>query len=107
MSKYRKLLISAALLLIAAAAGLFFYLRAAQAPEAARLLPEGDFILYANLKPVHMFDLGKSGPIQLEGDYKDFVAQTGIQFERDLDVVAMSRRDAPDGRDVESSEIFT
>src|SRR4051794_21408295 len=106
MSKYRKLLISTALLVVAVAAGWLLYQRAAQAPQAVRLLPEGDFILYANLKPVHMFDLGKSGPIQLEGDYKDFVAQTGIQFERDLDEIAMSRRDAPDGRDVESSEIF-
>ena len=53
-----------------------------------------------------MFDLGKSGPVQLEGEYKDFVEQTGIQFERDLDEVAMSRRDTPDGRDVESSEVF-
>src|SRR5262249_46010221 len=39
-------------------------------------------------------------------DYKDFVAQTGIQFERDLEEVAMSRRDTPDHGDVESSEIF-
>jgi hypothetical protein len=107
MSKYRKLLILAALLVIIAAAGLFLYQRASRPPATARLLPEGDFILYANLKPVHLFDLGKSGPIQLEGDYKDFVAQTGIQFERDLDEVAMSRRSTPDGRDVESSEIFT
>jgi hypothetical protein len=34
------------------------------------------------------------------------VEQTGIQFERDLDEVAMSRRDTADGRDVESAEIF-
>src|SRR4029077_19992501 len=80
--------------------------RVSQASEAARLLPEGDMLIYANFKPVHLFDLSKSGPVQLEGEYKDFVAQTGIQFERDLDEVAMSRRDTPDGRDVESSEIF-
>ncbi|HEY7405973.1 MAG TPA: hypothetical protein VIB39_20775, partial [Candidatus Angelobacter sp.] len=68
--------------------------------------PEGDLLIYANLKPIHLFDLSKSGPVELEGDYKDFVAQTGIQFERDLDEVAMSRRDTPDRLDVESSEIF-
>src|ERR1051325_2013392 len=106
MRKRRKLLIVAAILLLAAPIGLFFYFRASQPPEAARLLPEGDFVFYANLKPVHLLDLSKSGPVQLEGDYKDFVAQTGIQFERDLDEIAMSRRDPHGDADVESSEIF-
>src|SRR5947209_5189933 len=107
MLKHRKLLISAVLLVvIVAAASLFIYRHTTQPPEAARLLPEGEFILYANLKPLHLFDLSKSGPVELEGDYKNFIAQTGIQFERDLNEVAMSRRDTPDGRDVESSEIF-
>jgi hypothetical protein len=106
MRKRRKLVFLAAILALAAAVGFFFYFRASRPPEAARLLPEGDFVFYANLKPLHLFDLSKSGPVQLEGDYKDFVAQTGIQFERDLEEVAMSRRDTPDQRDVESSEIF-
>ena len=106
MLKHRKLLILAILLFAALAVGFILYRRTAQLPEAATLLPEGDLLIYANLKPVHLFDLGNSGSIQMEGEYKDFVAQTGIQFERDLDEVAMSRRDTPDGRDVESSEIF-
>ena len=106
MQKHRKLLILAALLITLAGAGLYLYLRSSQVPEAARLLPEGDFLIYANLKPAHLFDLSKSGPVELEGDYKDFIAQTGIQFERDLDEVAMSRRDTADHSDVESSEIF-
>ena len=105
MRKRRKLVALAAVLVVAAV-GLFLYFRAAQPPEAARLLPEGDFVLYANLKPLHLFDLNKSGPVQLEGDYQDFIAHTGIRFERDLDEVAMSRRDTPDHRDVESSEVF-
>ena len=106
MPKGRKLLLGVAVLLAAAVLALFLYLRAVQPPAAALLLPEGDFLLYANLKPLHLFDLGKSGPVQLEGDYQNFVTQTGIQFERDLDEVAMSRRDTADHRDVESSEIF-
>lgn len=106
MLKHRKLLILASLLVAATAIAFLLYQRSTQSPDAASLLPEGDLIIYADLKPVHMFDLGKSGSVQLEGDYKDFVEQTGIQFERDLDEVAMSRRDTPDGRDVESSEIF-
>lgn len=106
MFKHRKLLILAILLVAAAAVGFVLYRHSVQVPEAARLLPEGDFIVYANLKPVHLFDLNKSGPINPEGDYKDFIDRTGIQPERDIDEVAMSRRDTPDGRDVESSEIL-
>jgi hypothetical protein len=107
MRKSRKLLFFVlAVVVIMAAIGLAIYFRFTQPPEAARLLPEGDFILYANLGPVHRFNLSQSGPVQFEGDYKDFVAQTGIQFERDLDEIAMSRRDPHGGADVESSEIF-
>lgn len=106
MFRHRKLLILAALLVAAAAVAFVLYHRSMQAPEAARLLPEGDLIIYANLKPVHLFDLNKPGTVQPEGDYKDFVDRTGIQPERDLNEVAMSRRDTPDGRDVESSEVL-
>jgi hypothetical protein len=106
MFRHRKLLILATLLVAAAAVGFVLYHRSTQVPEAARLLPEGDLIVYANLKPVHLFDLNKSGSVQPEGEYKDFVDRTGIQPERDLNEVAMSRRDTPDGRDVESSEVL-
>lgn len=106
MFKHRKLLILATLLVAAAAVGFVIYHRSTQVPEAARLLPEGDLIIYANLKPVHLFDLNKSASVQPQGEYKDFVDRTGIQPERDIDEVAMSRRDTPDGRDVESSEIL-
>ena len=64
MFKHRKLLILAILLVAAAAVGFVLYHHTTQIPEVARLLPEGDLILYANLKPVHLFDLNKSGPIQ-------------------------------------------
>jgi hypothetical protein len=106
MFKHRKLLILATLLVAAAAVGFVLYHRTTQVPEAARRLPEGNLIVYANLKPVHLFDLNKSGTVQPQGEYKDFVDRTGIQPERDIDEVAMSRRDTPDGRDVESSEIL-
>jgi hypothetical protein len=106
MLKHRKLLILAILLVAAAAVGFVLYHQTTQVPEAARLLPEGDLILYANLKPVHLFNLNKSGSVQPQGDYKDFIDRTGVQPERDIDEVAMSRRDTPDGRDVESSEIL-
>src|SRR5262249_122315 len=106
MRKSFKSVVLPTLLGLAAGFAFFLYFRGSQPPQAAPLLPEGDFVFYANLKPVHLLGLNKSGPVQLEGDYKDFVAQTGIQFERDLEEVAMSRRDTPDHGDVESSEIF-
>jgi hypothetical protein len=106
MVKHRKLLILAILLVAAAALAFVVYHRTSQLPEAARLLPEGGLIFYANLKPVHLFNLSKSTEIQHDGEYKDFIDRTGIEFERDLREVAMSRRDTPDGRDVESSEVF-
>jgi hypothetical protein len=105
MIKHRKLLITVLLIAAASAAVLFFFSRAAGVPEITRLLPEGEMLLYANLKPVHLF-WQTNKPVEIDGDYRDFVTQTGIDFERDLDQVAMSRRDTPDGRDTESSEVF-
>ena len=70
------------------------------------MLPDGELILYTNFRPIHFLNLNQSQPVHVEGDYQQFVEQTGIQFERDVDEIAMSRRDTPDGRDVESAEIF-
>src|ERR1700743_3434211 len=67
MFKHRKLLILAILLVAVAGIGLFLYHRTAQTPEAAALLPEGDLLVYANLKPIHLFDLANSSPIKMEG----------------------------------------
>lgn len=110
MPKYRKLLILVLLLAAAATGAFLLYRRSAAPPEAARLLPEGDRLGYVNLKPVRLFwDLSKSKPLELEGSYRDFVDQTGIQFERDLDEVAVSWQEArtAGSRDVESAAIFT
>jgi len=110
MPKYRKLLILVLLLAAAVTGAFLLYRRAAAAPEAARLLPEGDKLAYVNLKPVRLFwDLGKSKPVELEAGYRDFVDQTGIQFERDLDEFAASWQETrtTGSRDVESAAIFT
>ncbi len=106
MSRLRKLLILAFFLVLVAVAAVLLYFRPGRPAELARLLPEGDTLVYANLKPAHLFELSQSRPLQLEGDYQRFIDQTGIQPERDLDEVAMSRRDTPDGRDTESTEIL-
>ncbi len=115
MRKYRKLLISALLLAMVGALAFFLYRRVSQLPEIARLLPEGDRLIYVNLKPVHLMDLSNAQPVVEKllsifdvtpSGYRNFVEQTGIHLERDLDETSMSRRDTPDGKDVESSEIF-
>src|SRR5258708_1339122 len=115
MRKYRKLLISALLLVMVVALGLLLYRRASQPPETVRLLPEGDRLIYVNLKPVHLMNLNNAQPVVEKllsifdvkpSGYRNFVEQTGIHLERDLDETSMSRRDTPDGKDVESSEIF-
>jgi hypothetical protein len=75
-------------------------------PDIVRLLPEGESLLYANLSPLHLFDTKPFNPSELDPEYQEFVNQTGIQFERDLNDVAMSRRDPGNGGDTESSEVF-
>ena len=109
MPPRRKLLISVLFLVILAAvllAGLLLYRRSQQPPELARLLPEGDLILYANVKPAHLSEMTQSQPAHVEGEYQNFIDQTGIQLERDLDEVAMSRRPTADAKDTESVEVL-
>lgn len=109
MQKHRKLLILALLLAVVGAGGYLLYRRYARPPEVLRLLPEGDRLAYVNLKLARPFwDLSKSKPLELEGDYQGFVDQTGIQFERDLDEVAASWQEINTtyGRDEQSASIF-
>jgi hypothetical protein len=66
-------------------------LRKRAAPDAARLLPESDAVLYVNLEPVRLFtDIGKNPPKERDPQYEDFVQQTGFEFERDLDKAAFA-----------------
>src|ERR1700752_1245250 len=93
----RTLLVVAAVLVLLAAA---VFLRSKAPPEAARLLPESDGIIYANLKPVRTFTHFKDlKPPQRAADYQQFVDATGIDWERDLDQVAIAlhRMQDPNG----------
>lgn len=92
----RTLLVVAAVLLMLAVA---IFLRSKAPPEAARLLPESDGILYINLKPVHVFFHKQLKPPQRVPEYQQFVDSTGIDWERDLDVaaVALHRMSDPTG----------
>ncbi len=66
-------------------------LRRHAAPDAVRLLPESDAVLYVNLEPIRLFtDIGKKPPKDRDPQYEDFVRQSGFEFERDLDKAAFA-----------------
>jgi hypothetical protein len=75
------------------------FLRSKAPPEAARLLPESDGIIYVNLKPFHAFFHSKLEPPKRAPEYQQFVNATGIDWERDLDqvAIAMHRMPNPNG----------
>ncbi len=105
--KSRKLLIVILLLAALGTVAIIYYERSAQPPDSARFLPEGDVIGYLNCAPASWCQrAAQNNPVEVAPEYKQFIDATGIQFERDLDDVAISRRDTPDGRDTESSEVF-
>ena len=85
-------------------------LRKAAPPEAARLLPESDAIVYANLKPLRLATHFDRNPVTRVAEYQRFVDATGIVPERDLDSVAFAlhRMDNPNGPNgpVGYSEVF-
>ncbi len=89
----RTFLVVAAVLLLLALA---IFLRSKAPPEAARLLPESDGILYVNLRPVHTFFRVKLKPPQRVPEYEEFVDATGIDWERDLDEAAIALHRMPD-----------
>jgi len=100
------------LLMLALVAGLVVavWLRKNAPPEVARLLPESDAIVYANLKPVRLATHFDRTPVPRSPDYQHFVDATGIVPERDLDAAAFAlhRMDDPNGPNgpVAYSEVF-
>jgi hypothetical protein len=86
------------------------YLRAKAPPEAARLLPESDAILYVNLKPLRAATHFDQTQVARSADLQRFIDQTGIVPERDLDAAAFAlhRMDNPRGPNgpVAYSEVF-
>jgi hypothetical protein len=79
-------------------------------PEAARMLPESDAIVYVNLGPLRAATHFDRSPISRSPDYQHFIDATGIQPERDLDAAAFAlhRMDDPNGPNgpVGYSEVF-
>jgi hypothetical protein len=106
MTSRRKLLIASFLLATTVVIAFVVLHRSSKPPDIVRLLPEGELLLYGNLYPLHFFDVKPVSPPQRDPEYQEFVTETGIEFERDLTEVAMSRRDPGNGADTESSEVF-
>ena len=89
----RTLLIVAAVVVILAVA---VFLRSKAPPEAARLLPESDGIVYIDLKPIRVLLHKDLKPPQRVPEYQQFVEATGIDWERDLDQAAIALHRMPD-----------
>src|ERR1700733_15645213 len=89
----KTLLIVAAVLLLLALA---IFLRSKAPPEAARLLPESDGIIYFNLKALRTLAGNKFKPPNRGPEYQQFVDDIGIDPERDLDQVAIGLHRMPD-----------
>jgi hypothetical protein len=112
MSLMRKRTRYSLLLMLALTAALVvvLVLRKAAPPEAARLLPESDAIVYANLKPLRAVTHFDRTQVTRNPDYQHFVDATGIVPERDLDAAAFAlhRMDDPNGPNgpVGYSEVF-
>ena len=92
----RTLLIVAAVLVLL---GLAIFLRSKAPPEAARLLPESDGIIYIDLRPIRAFFHKELKPPERSADYQQFIDAIGIDPERDLDqaAIALHRMSDPNG----------
>ncbi len=90
------------------------FLRAKAPPEAARLLPESDAIVYINLRPLrtitHWDEPGNLVAPHRSRDLQQFINATGIDPERDLEsaAFALHRTGDPHGPNgpVAYSEVF-
>jgi hypothetical protein len=98
------------MLALVAALAVAVWLRTTAPPEAARLLPDSDAILYLNIKPLRAVTHFDRTPVSRSPDYQHFVDATGIVPERDLDAAAFAlhRMDDPNGPNgpVAYSEVF-
>jgi len=71
------------------------YLRQKAPPEAARLLPESDAIVFVSLKPLRAATHFDQKPVS-PNSFKEFIDATGILPERDIDDVAFALHRMPD-----------
>ncbi len=74
-----KLILALAMLLVVITAAVMIGLRRRSAPEAARLLPEAEAVVYLNLGIVRRAGvLEHMPPVTHDTDYEQFVRETGF-----------------------------
>ncbi len=97
-------------LAVVAALGVALYLRGKSPPEAARLLPESDAIVYIHLKTLRAATHFDATPVARSKDFQNFIDSTGIVPERDIDEAAFALHRMPDPKGpngpVAYSEVF-
>ena len=97
--------------LILCALGAAIFLRQKAPPEAARLLPESDAIVFFNLKPLRAATHFDRSPIPASPSLQQFIDATGIVPERDLNQAAFALHRMPDpsgpNGPVAFTEVFT
>jgi hypothetical protein len=86
----RHLFLILSLLLVAGALGTLFWLRHRALPEAVRLLPQSDAVVFVNVKAIRRVANTSLSGVVREPEYEEFVRESGIDFERDLDEVAVA-----------------
>jgi hypothetical protein len=93
------------LLLVAGALGTLLWLRHRALPEAVRLLPESDAVVFVNVKAIRRVANTSLSGVVHDPDYEEFIRESGIDFERDLDEVAVAVHPIGNGES-RYSEIF-
>lgn len=81
---------------VLAALGAALFLRAKAPPEAARLLPESDAILFMQLKTLRAATHFDETPVARSAEFQHFIEATGIVPERDIDSMAFAIHRMPD-----------
>jgi hypothetical protein len=82
-------------IVVLAALGVALYLRWKAPPEAARLLPESDAIVYVHLKDIREFTHFDQTPVARSPALQQFIDATGIVPERDIDDAAFALHRVP------------
>ena len=93
------------LLLVAGALGTLLWLRHRALPESVRLLPDSDAVVFVNVKAIRRVANTSLSGVVHDPDYEEFIRETGIDFERDLDEVAIAVHPIGNG-ERRYSEIF-
>lgn len=90
MMRRRLWFVAIPLILLLAGAGILLYLRKQAPPQAARLLPETDVVLFLDFSDIRLATKLADQPVIYEAEFADFVNATGFKFERDLDQLAIA-----------------